>query len=90
ALNDGFLTPVKAADQVIMVSQTLSTGRRLAWHRWEFNDVDVSAARDPLNKYYFAIQVDGVPTHTTIWAHGAAARTSLPRPDVPTTSGAGC
>ncbi len=49
---------------------------------WDFNDVDVSAARDPLNRIYFWVSVDGVPTYSNIWAHGADARTIFPQPDV--------
>jgi hypothetical protein len=50
---------------------------------WEFNDVDVAVARDPRNKIYFRIVVDGVPTNSAIWSHGADARTYFPQPDVP-------
>jgi len=53
---------------------------------WDFNDVDVSAARDPLNKIYFWVGVDDVPTYPNVWAHGADARTIFPRPDVPAES----
>ena len=81
ALNSGYLEPVKAADQVLNM-----TGGDRAWPRWIFNDVDVSAARDPQNKYYFAVQADGVETHTTIWTHGADARTYFPQKDIPTRS----
>lgn len=51
---------------------------------WDFNDVDVSAANDPVNKYYFTLRVDGVETHTNVWAHGADARTYFPQMDTPT------
>ncbi len=37
----------------------------------------------PGAKYYFAIRVDGVETHTTIWAHGADERTYPPQADIP-------
>jgi hypothetical protein len=49
---------------------------------WDFNDVNVSAARDPLNRIYFWVSVDDVPTATNVWAHGADARTYLPEPEV--------
>ncbi len=49
---------------------------------WDFNDVDISAARDPLNRIYFWVSVDGVPTDSNVWAHGADARTIFPQPDV--------
>jgi len=51
---------------------------------WEFNDVDVSAARDPVNKYYFRIAVEGAPdTSGNVWSHGEDARTYFPKQDVP-------
>jgi len=81
SLNDGYLEPVKTADGVITMTESERT-----WPRWMFNDVDVSAARDPHNKYYFAVQVEGAETHTTIWAHGADARTYFPIQDVPACS----
>ncbi|MBI2911854.1 MAG: hypothetical protein HYY05_06905 [Chloroflexi bacterium] len=77
ALNHGYLERVMPANH-----RTTRTVGDLSWPRWEFNDVDVSAAADPFNKYYFAIEVDGVPTHTTIWSHGADARTIFPQRDV--------
>jgi hypothetical protein len=50
---------------------------------WDFNDVDVSAARDPQSKLHFWVEVDGVLTHSNFWTHGVDARTYLPNPDVP-------
>lgn len=90
SLNSGYLDPVKPADMVTMQRGTTSGGAAISWPRWQFNDLNVSAASDPANTYYFTVQVDGVTTHTTIWAHGADPRTSFPRRDVPTSSGAGC
>ncbi|MBI2862943.1 MAG: hypothetical protein HYX94_00070 [Chloroflexi bacterium] len=55
---------------------------------WEFNNVDVKAATDRLNKYYFRITVDGVASRSNIWSHGADARTYFPQQDVPTAVGA--
>lgn len=51
---------------------------------WDFNDVDVSAARDPLNKYYFRVLVEDTRTFSTIWSHGVDARTYFPTQDQPT------
>ncbi|MCL4465782.1 MAG: hypothetical protein M1401_15680 [Chloroflexi bacterium] len=50
---------------------------------WEFNDLDVSAARDPNNRLYLFATVDGVPTRHNVWAHAADARTFFPKQDVP-------
>lgn len=85
SLNDGYLEVIKPADQV--VTQTVEAfGVTYSWPRWEFDDVDVSAVQNPMNKYYFAVRVDGVPTHTTIWSHGADPRTFFPQRDVPACS----
>ncbi len=50
---------------------------------WDFNDVDVRAGLDSLNKIHFWIQVDDVPTLTNVWTHGAAAPTIFPQTDLP-------
>ncbi|HIC88604.1 MAG TPA: hypothetical protein EYP04_04280, partial [Anaerolineae bacterium] len=50
---------------------------------WDFNDVDVGAAKDPLNKVHFWVEVEGIPTYPTFWTHGADARTYFPEQDVP-------
>ncbi|TAK34525.1 MAG: hypothetical protein EPO21_09390 [Chloroflexota bacterium] len=55
----------------------------LSYPIWEFNDVDVSAAKDPLNKYYFRVTIDGIDAASNIWSHGADARTYFPQQDVP-------
>ena len=52
--------------------------------KWEFNDVDVSVARDPNRRLYFFATVDGVPTARNVWAHAADARTYFPHQDSPT------
>ncbi|MHB1132530.1 MAG: hypothetical protein ACYC4L_09110 [Chloroflexota bacterium] len=53
---------------------------------WEFNDVDVSAARDPNNKLFFFATVDGAlfGTNNNVWVHGADPRTIFPVQDVAT------
>ena len=51
---------------------------------WDFNDVDVSDARDPANKLFFFVTVDGVTTRRNVWAHAADARTYFPQQDTPT------
>jgi hypothetical protein len=51
---------------------------------WEFNNVDVAAAVDAANKYYFRVTVDGTQSFSNIWSHGADARTYFPEVDVPT------
>jgi len=49
---------------------------------WDFNDVDVSPARDPSSKLHFWVEVEGVRTYASFWTHGVDARTYLPNPDV--------
>ena len=56
---------------------------------WEANDVDVSQARDGAAKVYFLVQVDGVDTATSVWAHAADARTFFPEQLVPSGSATG-
>jgi hypothetical protein len=75
------------------IGQLVATGRKtvvtrptITYPRWEFNDVDVSQARDPLSKVYFYVEVEGVTTYSNIWSHGADARTYFPNPDIPSAS----
>jgi hypothetical protein len=60
----------------------IATGGR-RFPAWDFNDVDVSAARDPANKLTFFVTVDGVQTLHNVWVHAADARTIFPQPDTP-------
>ncbi|TAK35012.1 MAG: hypothetical protein EPO21_07855 [Chloroflexota bacterium] len=48
---------------------------------WDFNDVDVSQASDPLVKYYFSLAIDGASIYSNVWSHGADARTYFPTRD---------
>jgi hypothetical protein len=50
---------------------------------WDANDVDVAPARADGAKVYFLVKVDGVDTATSVWAHGADARTYFPEQLVP-------
>lgn len=92
SLDAGYLEPVGPAGPAARPASATLDGRPITWPRWELDDVDVSAAASSSQRgtYYFAARVPGVEGHTTIWAHGADARTSFPRRDVPTSSGAGC
>ena len=51
---------------------------------WDFNDIDVSAARDPADKLSFFITVDGVEALPNIWTHAVDPRTLFPLQDSPT------
>ena len=81
-LNNGF-------EELVAVGQKVTKREGgLTYPAWEFNDVDVSAARDPRNKIYFRLSVDGVDSRTNVWSHGADARTYFPQQDIPAAVGA--
>src|SRR5262249_10949717 len=50
---------------------------------YDFNDVDVSAAKNPRNKLYLFVTVEGTNARSSIWSHGADARTFFPALDQP-------
>jgi photosystem II stability/assembly factor-like uncharacterized protein len=56
---------------------------------WDINDIDVSAANDPNQKLYFLVKVEEIRTATSVWAHGADARTFFPVQDAPSGIAAG-
>jgi len=79
ALNNGPEEPVALGDK----GQKTVNG--LTFPTWTFNDVDVAAARDKSNKYYFRLQVGGVSAaYSNVWAHASDARSYVPQPDAPT------
>jgi hypothetical protein len=78
ALDNGVAQPVATA------TKRTATAGGLSYPLWDFNDVNVSAARDPNHRYYFWATADDQPTNATIWAHGADARTNFPKQDIPT------
>jgi hypothetical protein len=65
------------------VPRTVTTESGLRFLAWDFNDVDVSAAQNPVNKLYFWVTVDDVTFYSNIWAHGSDARTIFPQQDLP-------
>jgi hypothetical protein len=77
AAQNGSPAHVVATGQKRLLSQGGST-----FPAWDLNDVDVSAARDPLNRLYFWASVDDMPIYSNIWAHGADARTFFPEPEI--------
>jgi hypothetical protein len=64
------------------VPRTLTASNGVEFQAWDFNDVDVSAARETLNKLYFWVTVDGTVTFPNVWAHAVDARTLFPQPDM--------
>jgi hypothetical protein len=68
------------ANQAILETRTSGV---ITYPVWEFTNIPVSRATDPTNRLYLWVQVDGVETYPSIWAHGADARTAFPFPDEP-------
>ena len=64
------------------VPRTLTASNGLEFQAWDFNDVDVSAARETLNRLYFWVTVDDTATFPNVWAHAVDARTVFPQPDM--------
>ena len=62
--------------------RSVSGANGVTFLAWDFNDVDVSAANDSLNRVFFWVTVDGVTTYSNIWAHAIDARTLFPQPEV--------
>ncbi len=78
AIDNGPLQEVATGDRV------MKTSNGITYPTWQFNDVDVSAARDPNHRIYFWVDVPGVPSYSNVWTHGVDARTFFPKQDVPT------
>ncbi len=45
---------------------------------YEFNNIDVSLARDPEHRWTFWLEVPGVDASTNVWVHGSDGRTRAP------------
>ncbi len=46
---------------------------------FDFNDIDVSLARDPLHHWSFWLEAPGADLTSNVWVHGSDARTLAPR-----------
>ena len=68
--------------RVVGIPRAVTTENGVKFLAWDFNDVDISAAQDPLNKIYFWVSVDDMDTFPNVWAHGADARTIFPQADL--------
>src|SRR5690606_23470364 len=66
------------AEEVAVGVKRLVTQNGLTYPVWDFNNVDVSPARDPAHKLMFTLAVDGVETRSNVWLHGADGRTIFP------------
>jgi len=69
------------AEEVGTGYKRLVTANGIIYPVWDFNNVDVSAARNAANKYYFYLTVDGVQAYSNVWAHGVDARSLVPQKD---------
>jgi photosystem II stability/assembly factor-like uncharacterized protein len=45
---------------------------------YDFNDIDVSLARDPAHHWTFWLEAPGVDLASNVWVHGSDARTNAP------------
>lgn len=96
-LQRGTLRPaVLSGDAVVYLWRALNNGpaeivatgvRRGSSALYDFNNVDVSAARDARNKLYFYVSVAGVQTRSNVWVHAQDGRTWFPEQDVPAAAG---
>jgi hypothetical protein len=77
SINNGVEEPVAVGRK-----RTVSSNG-LVFSQWDFNDIDVSAAKDPHSKVFLRLSVDGQVSRSNIWSHGEDARTFAPQPDVP-------
>jgi hypothetical protein len=66
-------------------AEPLGLGRRRLVERdglrapvWEFDNVDVGAAREAGNQYHFFLTVDGEPVASNFWTHGGQTPPSYP------------
>ncbi len=64
------------------VPRTITADGGVSFLAYDFNDVDIRPAQDPMNKLFFWLSVDEVPAYTSIWAHGTDARTVFPQTDL--------
>jgi hypothetical protein len=75
-------TPLAVDSAPIGVSRVITGENGLSFMAWDFDNVDVSAAQDPLNKLYFWLEADDIATYPNVWAHGANTPTIFPQTDV--------
>lgn len=47
---------------------------------WDVNEIDISHAQRPDARLYYMVRVEGMPTRSTVWTHGADPRTYYPLP----------
>jgi hypothetical protein len=58
-------------------------GDEFSYPVWDFDNIDVSAARDPRSRWTFWVEVDGRLTYSNVWIHGIDGRTYFPVVDQP-------
>ncbi len=77
----------RPATSPIIGQKRLVTQGDLTYPVWDFNDVVVRPARDPDNRIFFWLDVEGITTYPNVWAHAYDARTFFPIKD---TAANGC
>ena len=58
----------------------------LRYTLYDFNDIDVSLARDPAHRWAFWLEAPGIDLTSNVWIHGSDARTIAPRMTEPITA----
>ncbi|HID34707.1 MAG TPA: hypothetical protein EYP25_09125 [Anaerolineae bacterium] len=58
----------------------------LRYTLYDFNDIDVSLARDPTHRWAFWLEAPGADLASNVWIHGSNARTIAPRMTEPITA----
>ena len=53
---------------------------------YDFNDIDVSLARNPAHRWAFWLEAQGIDLTSNVWIHGTDARTIAPRMTEPITA----
>jgi len=65
------------------VPRAITASNGVEFQAWDFNDVDVSAARETLNKLYFWVSVDDTVTFPQcVGARGWMPGRVFPQPDM--------
>ena len=74
---------------VMLGAKRLTTVSGRTFPVWDFNDVDVSAARDPANTLHFFVTLDEQAVVHNVWSHGSNPLTRPAAPLAPSGVAAG-
>ena len=65
--------------RLLVGEPSAAEGNGFRYTTYEFNNVDVSLARDPSHHWTFWLEVPGADAASNVWVHGIDARTSAPQ-----------